>query len=90
MLSQLAGISSGWCLPWLLAQREALESAAAMPLSVSGIAAATLVDLGFAPQTGEMFYLWVRLPGAAIHALEAKRQGPRGFPLKTGCCENSA
>ena len=69
-LAALAGLSPGPGLPWLLAEREALEDAVGRPLSLTGVAAAALADLELTPEQGEMLYLLLRLPGAAAHALE--------------------
>jgi len=63
-------------LIWLLKERTALEKIAEKPLSMLGVVAATFYDLGFTAQQGEMLYLLLRLPGAAVHALE---QMPRGW-----------
>ncbi len=45
------------------------------------IVATVLVDLGFSPQQGEYFYLILRLPGAAVHALEQQEKGWRQYPF---------
>lgn len=66
---------------WLASERAALEHAAALPVAMTGVAAATLLDLGFDPASGEMLTLMLRLPGAAAHALEQQRQGFRQFPF---------
>ena len=66
---------------WLAGERRALEHAAALPLAMTGVAAATLLDLGFDAAGGEMLVLMLRLPGAAAHALEQQRQGFRQFPF---------
>ena len=66
---------------WLDAQRPALEAAAGLPLAMTGVAAAALLDLGLDPAAGEMLTLMLRLPGAAAHALEQQRQGFRQFPF---------
>jgi len=66
---------------WLERHRAPLEAAAALPLAMSGVAAAALIDLGFEPAAGEMLTLMLRLPGAAAHALEQQRQGFRQFPF---------
>jgi citrate synthase len=66
---------------WLESERGALEQAAALPVAMTGVAAATLLDLGFDPAGGEMLTLMLRLPGAAAHALEQQRQGFRQFPF---------
>ena len=82
-LACLAGIGAGSRLPWLAAHREALEGAAGCALSLAGVAAAALADLGFAPEEGEMLYMMLRLPGAAAHALEQRALGHRQFPFFT-------
>jgi citrate synthase len=45
------------------------------------VAAAALADIDFSASEGEMLALLLRLPGAAIHALEQGRQGFRQFPF---------
>jgi citrate synthase len=45
------------------------------------VAAAALIDLAFSPEQGEMLYLLLRLPGAAVHALEQQGYGWRRFPF---------
>ena len=65
----------------LHARREALEAEQGAPLALTGVVAAALSDLGFSAEEGEMLYLLLRLPGAAAHALEQKRQGFRHFPF---------
>ena len=68
-------------LTWLQAHRAQLESTATLPLAMTGIAAAALCDLGFTPAQGEMLHLLLRLPGAAVHALEQKSYGYKNFPF---------
>lgn len=68
-------------LQWLERNREALEEAAGAPLGLTGVAAASLCDLGLDPEQGEMLYLVLRLPGAAAHALEQRRYGWRAYPF---------
>lgn len=80
-LACLAGISAGARLPWLEANRSALESVTGHPLAMSGIAAAAFSDLGFTPAQGEMLHLLLRLPGAAAHALEQWQYGHKKFPF---------
>lgn len=80
-LTCLAEISDAPLLPWLQAHLSDLETAAGLPLALSGVAAAALVDLGFTPEQGEMLYLLLRLPGAAVHALEQKQLGYKNFPF---------
>ena len=80
-LDYLARCSEGACLPWLQQQRAQLEAAAGRPLALCAVAAAALADLGFTPESGEMLYLLLRLPGAAAHALEQRERGWRDYPF---------
>lgn len=80
-LSHVVHASQGPRLSWLIENIEELESKAGYPVSMSGVAAATLSDLGFTPEQGEMVYLWLRLPGAAAHALEQRPHGYKKFPF---------
>ncbi len=66
---------------WLQANLAIVAKAAGHPLSLSGVAAAALVDLGFSADEGEMAYLLLRLPGAAAHALEQRRFEHKKFPF---------
>jgi citrate synthase len=79
-LSVLAGLSPAHRLPWLNAHRADVEAATGLPLTMLGVAAAALVDLGFSPEQGEMLCLLLRLPGAAAHALEQAHYGFKHFP----------
>lgn len=80
-LLYLSKCSPGEHLSWLQTQRDAIEQAAELPLGMSGVAAATFMDLDLAPQAAEMMYLLLRLPGAAAHALEQQEYGWRRFPF---------
>jgi len=80
-LAYLAGLGCGPSLTWLQANRSSLESAAGLPLAMPGVAAAALHDLGFNPANGEMLHLLLRLPGAAVHALEQRDGGYKNFPF---------
>jgi citrate synthase len=68
-------------LRWLLKNREELETYADGPLAMTGVAAAALLDLGFSIDQGEMLFLFLRLPGAAVHALEQREFGWRRYPF---------
>jgi citrate synthase len=81
LLEALARIGKTPRLNWLAAHREALEDAAGMPLEQTGVAAAAFSDLGLAPEEGEMLFLLLRLPGAAMHALEQQRKKYTEFPF---------
>lgn len=78
LLASLGGFSR---LGWLLANRERLEILACTPLAMSGVAAAALADLELSPEQGEMLYLMLRLPGAAVHALEQSKKGWARYPF---------
>ncbi|MFC3109332.1 citryl-CoA lyase [Undibacterium arcticum] len=80
-LTCLARLSTGSYLCWLEKNLTTLEAAAASPLSLSGVAAAALADLGFTPEQGEMLHLLLRLPGAAAHAMEQRQYGYKKFPF---------
>lgn len=86
-LAHLSSISPGASLAWLQHNRIDLEATADAPLTMSGVAAAALMDLGLSPEQGEMLYLLLRLPGAAVHALEQKQYGWRRFPFFTHALE---
>lgn len=70
-------------LRWLNQHRDALEQTVRLPLAQSSAIAACLTDLGFTPSQGEMLHLFLRLPGAAAHALEQQEYGWRSFPFYT-------
>jgi citrate synthase len=80
-LKHLVQASCGSSLAWLQTNRSLLESYAGVPLAMPGVAAAALLDLGFTPAQAEMLYLLLRLPGAAVHALEQKDYGYKNFPF---------
>lgn len=83
-LTYLAHCQAGSILPWLFEQRDVLEKLSGCPLAMSGVAAATLHELGFTPEQGEILYLFLRLPGAAVHALEQREYGWRKIPFFGG------
>ncbi|MDC0664283.1 citryl-CoA lyase [Marinobacter sp. SS21] len=68
-------------LAWLSQQREELEHSVGYPLAMSGVAGAAFVDLGLNPEQGSMLFLILRLPGAAVHALEQQQMGWKKFPF---------
>ncbi len=81
VLKHLAQLSDGTYLPWLEKNRELLEEHADCPLALSGVAAAAFADLGLGAEKAEMLYLILRLPGAAVHALEQTHNGWRKYPF---------
>ena len=80
-LARLAALDCAPSLAWLQVNRLSLEVAACLPLAITGVAAAALRDLGCTPAQGEMLFLLLRLPGAAVHALEQKDYGHKNFPF---------
>jgi citrate synthase len=71
--------SSALC--WLSQHREVFEAELGYPLALSGICAAAFYDLGFNPQMAAYLYLILRLPGAAMHAIEQQGFGWKKFPF---------
>ncbi len=80
-LNHLGSISPGQSLKWLQKNRLKLEGFADCPLAMTGVAAAAFKDLDLESDQGEMLFLMLRLPGAAVHALEQNRLGFRKFPF---------
>lgn len=80
-LRHLARCSPGSALPWLEDKRTELEQTAVGPLSMAGVAAAAFCDLGMDTDQGEMLFLIMRLPGAAIHAIEQRDSGWKRYPF---------
>lgn len=80
-LLYLAECSVNGHLLWLHEHRNTLEQTVNLPLAMSGVAAAAFMDLGLNPQQAEMLHLFLRLPGAAVHALEQQEFGWRRFPF---------
>ena len=78
-LGEISGPSSN--LVWLKENRQILERHSNKPLTFVGVISAALCDLDFSPEQGEMLYLLLRLPGAAVHALEQRRYGWRKYPF---------
>ena len=77
----LAECQPDGALDWLQTHRAELEAAANCPLTMTGVAAAAFIDLGFSVREGEMRYLPLRLPGAAAHALQQEEYGWRRYPF---------
>jgi len=80
-LAALLACRAGTALQWLAQNRRALEKFADSPLSMTGLAAAAMIDLKLSPDQGEMLFLLLRLPGAAAHALEQRNYGWRKYPF---------
>ena len=80
-LEHLAAIDGTNHLGWLYKNRSVLEGFTNCPLAFSGVAAAAFYDLELLPEQAEMLYLLLRLPGAAVHALEQEKLGWRKYPF---------
>ncbi|MDX1755073.1 MAG: citryl-CoA lyase [Marinobacter sp.] len=74
-------------LAWLRRNRRPLEERVGYPLAMAGIAGAAFTDLGLNPEQGSMLYLILRLPGAAVHALEQQGMGWKNFPFYADAIE---
>jgi citrate synthase len=79
-LCRIGGVSAV-ALRWLQAHHEALSEGLEGAMGFSFVAAMALTDLGFTAEEGELMYLMLRLPGAAVHALEQSQRGHRAFPF---------
>jgi len=80
-LTLLAQISDGQALKWLYQQRAILEQTVNASLALTGVMAAAFYDLGFDEHQSEMLFLILRLPSAAVFALEQQQLGWRKFPF---------
>ena len=80
VLNHLCSLANTEALSFLKKNREQLEQSAKSPLAMSGVSAAALFDLGLNPEQSEMLFLLLRLPGAAVHALEQNQYGWRKYP----------
>ncbi len=81
ILDLLSSQNSASRLIWLRDNRKSIEGISGHPLAMTGVAAAALSDLGFDQDQGEMLFIFLRLPGAAAHAIEQKKLGFRNFPF---------
>jgi len=77
----------GGAVAWLQTHRDTLEAVFECPISITAVAAATFVDLGLDQDQGSMLYLMLRLPGAAVHALEQRKMGWKKFPFYAAAIE---
>lgn len=81
LLDHLCTFENTVALCWLREHRTALEAFAKTPVTYSGVAAAVFHNLGFSAEQAEIIYLFLRLPGAAAHALEQEKLGFRRYPF---------
>ncbi len=68
-------------LSWLHQHASSLAQAAGYGLSLTGVAAAALTDLGLNPDQGEALFLLLRLPGTLAHAMEQSGKSHKQFPF---------
>ena len=80
-LDHLVEVGDTEHLRWLQQHRLELEAVASGPLAFSGVAGAAFYDLELLPEQVEMLFLLLRLPGAAVHALEQEQTGWRKYPF---------
>jgi citrate synthase len=80
-LNLLAAIFPQGAIAWLQQNRSQLEQSVTYPLSMTGVIASAMFDLGLSAKQAEMLFLILRLPGAAIHALEQEQLGWKKFPF---------
>lgn len=81
LLTHLAKHSQGSALSFVCRHLDVLQASAQCGLSITGIVALAFHDLKLSPCEGEMLFLLLRLPGAAIHSLEQREYGIDKFPL---------
>ena len=87
-LTAIAGHLTDGYSAWLHQHQEQLAHLVGAPLGIMCVAAASLLDLGFSPEQGEMLTLLLRLPGVAVHALEQQNLGIKKFPFFSLDIEN--
>ena len=80
-LDSLAALLPGGCAEWLVSHRGMIEESVGYPLAMSGVIGAALFDLGFSCAQAESLYMFLRLPGAAAHALEQEEYGWNQYPF---------
>jgi len=80
-LGYLRDLSPSTNLLWLHDNRQGLEELTGISLAMSGVVATAFVDLDLPPDKAEMLHLILRLPGAAVHALEQKKNGWQRYPF---------
>lgn len=81
LAAEIAG-SNSLC-SWIQTNAPWLEKQVGYSLGMTGICAGILNDLGISPAMAEPLYLIARLPGAAVHGLEARENGFKQFPFYT-------
>jgi citrate synthase len=80
-LTHLASLIPDGTTAWLNNNRIKMEQLVTYPLSMTGVIASAMFDLALTAKQAEMLFLILRLPGAAIHALEQEQLGWKKFPF---------
>jgi len=80
-LNKLVQIDDSNVMAWLQEQRLNLESMVEAPMSMTAVIATAFYSLDLTSSQGEMLYLLLRLPGAAVHSLEQRVHGWRKYPF---------
>lgn len=80
-LDLLTSLSTGDSLLWLKENRKELEKVCNYPLAMTGVIATAMHDLRFNSNQAELLFLFLRLPGAAAHAIEQNEYGWRKYPF---------
>ncbi|MFV0664887.1 hypothetical protein [Denitromonas sp.] len=80
-LAALGRASLARRLTWLHQHEPSLSDAARCGLSLTGVAAAALTDLGMDLDQGEALFLLLRLPGTLAHAVEQSGKRHKQFPF---------
>lgn len=81
LLDICSSVKEATNVQWMQKNRAELENIASMPLAITGVTGAVLHDIGFNAEQSEMLFLMLRLPGAAVHALEQKEMGWKKYPF---------
>ena len=68
-------------LKWLERNRELLEDKVNLPATILLVIATAFTDLELSAEQGEILYLLLRMPGAAVHSLEQKKNGWKKYPF---------
>lgn len=81
VIDSLAASGGGTHLRWLAKQKSMLGEIAGVPIGPIAIAGCAFADLGVTTMQAEMLFLIACLPGAAVHAIEARENGWRLLPF---------
>lgn len=79
ILSNLTHASSN--TNWLTNNQNKLEASTNLPIAFTMVISTAFTDLELTNEQGEMLYLLLRLPGAAVHSIEQKKYGWKKYPF---------